>query len=352
MNFYLHIPFCEKKCNYCAFTSLKKRDERAYFEALKKDICFHLAKFGIQKIETLFIGGGTPSCVEAGLYEEIFKILSPYFKKNTEISCEANPNSASFEWLLQMKNLGVNRISFGIQSFDEKKLKFLGRIHNKKIALKALENAYKAGFDNINLDLIYDTKFDNKKMLEFELLNLEKIKPLITHLSAYSLSIEPKTAFKKNENFKKNSATLAKFFIKNLKDLGFFQYEISNFYKEKSKICKHNLAYWQGKNYLACGLSGVGFYKNKRFYTKNNLKAYLQDPCFREVENLSFENLNLEHLFLGLRSIVGINDKRLNDEQRQKISLLVKEKKLKQKHGWYFNENFLLSDELVLFISS
>ncbi|MDO4674962.1 radical SAM protein, partial [Campylobacter sp.] len=144
MHFYLHIPFCESKCHYCAFTSLKKKDyEKAYFRALKRDILFHLKHFTVSpsSIKTLFIGGGTPSCVEAENYAEIFELLSPFLQKNAEISSEANPNSASLKWLETMKSYGLNRISFGAQSFSEKKLHFLGRIHNAKMIEKALENA-------------------------------------------------------------------------------------------------------------------------------------------------------------------------------------------------------------------
>ncbi|XGQ69337.1 radical SAM family heme chaperone HemW [Campylobacter hepaticus] len=355
MHFYIHIPFCESKCHYCAFTSLKKQNyEKAYFQALKKDIKFHLKEFDIKtkQIKTLFIGGGTPSCVQASYYESIFEILSPYFSSNIEISCETNPNSASLNWLKAMKNIGINRLSLGVESFHPKKLHFLGRIHDQKMIFKALENAYKAGFLNVNIDLIYDTKLDNKKMLEFELLHLQNIKSLITHLSAYTLSLEPHTAFAKKKHFKKNAPNLMKFFIKELIQLGFFQYEISNFSKSKSKICKHNLAYWQGKNYLACGLSAVGFYKNQRFYTLKTLKDYIQNPTFRSIENLSYKDLNLEHLFLGLRSIIGINKTKLDPLQKEKINILLKEKKIFHKNQKYFNTNFAIADELALYLSS
>ncbi|MBK1973245.1 coproporphyrinogen III oxidase family protein [Campylobacter sp. TTU-622] len=349
---YIHIPFCESKCYYCSFTSLKKKNyEDSYFNALKKDLKFQLDFFKVKKnsIKTLFIGGGTPSIIQTRYYEEIFKILEPFLSKNLESTCETNPNSTSLEWLKEMKNFGLNRISFGAQSFHPKKLKFLGRIHSQDMIFKVLENANKANFKNINLDLIYDTKMDDKKMLEFELLNLKKIKPLITHLSAYNLSIEPKTIFAKKEHFKKNAPYLMKFFINNLKELGFFQYEISNFAKNKTYICKHNLAYWQGKAYIGCGLSAIGFLKNQRFYTVKNLKDYIANPTFRKIENLSLKDLNLEHLFLGFRSIVGIKESHLNTLQKKKAALLVKEKKLHYKKGRFYNLNFLLSDELALY---
>ncbi|ELV1742543.1 oxygen-independent coproporphyrinogen III oxidase, partial [Campylobacter coli] len=151
---------------------------------------------------------------------------------------------------------------------------------------------------------------------------------------------------------KKNAPYLMKFFIQELQKLGFLQYEISNFAKNKTQICKHNLAYWKGLDYLGCGLSAVSSYKNERFYTAKNLKAYLQNPIFRDVEKLNQEDLNLEHLFLGLRSIVGIKECKLSKIQKEKANLLVREKKLKFEKGRYYNLNFLISDELALYLSS
>lgn len=354
MHLYIHIPFCESKCYYCSFTSLKKKNyEDSYFNALKKDLNFQLNFFNIKKksIKTVFIGGGTPSIIQAKYYEEIFKILEPFLAKNSENTCEANPNSTSLEWLKEMKNFGLNRISFGAQSFHPEKLKFLGRIHSQDMIFKVLENANKANFKNINLDLIYDTKMDNKKMLEFELFNLKKIKPLITHLSAYNLSIEPKTIFAKKESFKKNAPYLMNFFIKNIKKLGFFQYEISNFSKNKTYICKHNLAYWQGKTYIGCGLSAIGFLKNQRFYTIKNLKDYIANPTFRDIEKLNPQDLNLEYLFLGLRSCVGLNEKKLDNTTKEKAFFLTKKRKLIYKNGIFYNTNYLLSDEIALYLS-
>ncbi|TQR33722.1 coproporphyrinogen III oxidase family protein [Campylobacter sp. MIT 99-7217] len=350
MHLYLHIPFCESKCHYCAFTSLRLKDEKAYMDALLKDLISKKSLFEKEKITTLFIGGGTPSCVKARHFERIFDFLQPFLASKCELTSEANPSSASFNWLKKMKELGLNRLSFGAQSFNEKKLHFLGRIHSSKQIFKAFENALKAGFKNLNIDLIYDTKLDDKKMLEFELKELSKL-DFLTHVSAYSLSIEKNTAFAKRPKFKKNAPLLASFFIKELEKLGFKQYEISNFCKKGFK-CKHNLAYWQGKNYLACGLSGVSFYENARFYTRPNLKAYIKEPLFRSKELLSKQDLNLEHLFLGLRSCVGIKKARLDESTLQRANLLLEEKKLEFKRGSFFNKNFLLADELVLFLQS
>ncbi|MCR6578316.1 radical SAM family heme chaperone HemW [Campylobacter insulaenigrae] len=349
MHLYIHIPFCESKCFYCSFTSLKKKDyENAYLEALLKDIKHQINFYKISKknIKTVFIGGGTPSLMSINFYENIFSLIKDFLDTNIEISIEANPNSSNFHWLKEIKNLGINRISFGVQSFHEKKLKFLGRIHDQKSIFTSIDNANKVGFNNINIDLIYDTKMDDTKMLQYELLNLNKLN--ITHVSAYNLTIEEKTKFAKKNHYKKNAPKLAKYFIEGIQNIGFTQYEISNF----GNTCFHNLAYWQGKNYIGCGLSAVGFLNNQRFYTKSNLKEYIQDPLHREIEYLSNENLNLEHIFLGLRSCVGVNENKLNPIEKEKASFLSKKGKLVYKNGVFYNTNYLLSDELALYIST
>ncbi|TQR60595.1 radical SAM family heme chaperone HemW [Campylobacter troglodytis] len=386
MHLYLHVPFCFSKCSYCAFTSLKANDslQEAYFKALLEDMSFHFDKLELKGIKSLFIGGGTPSVVNFKLYEPLFKFLSTYLDDNCECSIEANPHSSNLEWLEHMKAFGINRLSFGAQSFDEKKLGFLGRAHSQKDIFKSLENATKAGFSKINIDLIYDTKLDSKKMLEFELENVAILTKMgLSHLSAYHLTLEKNTAFWGHLNYKKNAPNLMRFFIRGIENLGFFQYELSNF--TKNEPCKHNLAYWQGRNYLGCGLSAVSFYDKSRFYTHKDLKSYIKEPHFRHIESLSEEDLLLEHLFLGLRSVVGIEEERLNEGQRQRAFLLVKSGKLRYDthlKGFFKNElkdisknefatklkanfhlknsqkprffstNFLLADELTLFLAS
>ena len=350
MHLYIHIPFCKSKCHYCAFTSLDiKGFEKSYFDALLYDIKYHINKFKISNINTLYIGGGTPSLIDAILYKELFSFLRPLFDPNIEISIEANPNSGDKAWLKEIKNIGINRISFGIQSFDEKKLRFLGRIHNSDDIYTSIKNAINVGFENINIDIIYDTKLDDKKMLEFELDNIYKAHKMgINHISAYNLNIEKNTKFYKYPNYKKNAPFLMKFFINEIQKIGFEQYEISNF----GNICKHNLAYWLGKDYLGCGLSSVSFHKNTRFYTHKNIKNYILDPIFRYEEYLNEDELFLEHLFMGLRSIIGVDINKLNAKQLEKIKILSKNKKIIINNNKIFNTNYLISDELALWISS
>lgn len=356
MHLYLHIPFCDSKCFYCAFTSLKADEsvKKAYFKALLVDLNAHFSALNIKQksIKTLFIGGGTPSVVDFRLFESVFEFLAPFLSDFAEQTSEANPHSSNLSWLKKMREFGINRVSFGAQSFDEKKLKFLGRIHSAKDIFKSVENANLAGFENINVDMIYDSKFDNKKMLEFELANLAKLTQMgLSHISAYHLTLEKGTAFEKRLNFKKNAPNLMKFFINGVENLGFLHYEISNFAKKQNAICQHNLAYWQGAKYLGCGFGAVSFYENKRFYTHKSLERYLKEPNFRQSESLNQKDLLLEHLFLGFRSIVGVDERALSSAQKEKAQILVQNKKLTHKNGRFYNPNFLLSDELALFLS-
>ena len=340
------MPFCESKCPYCAFGSSDDEFKKvsAYFKALCLDLNFQLKSQNVKEISTIFFGGGTPSAVNAKLYDEIFSILAPLCTPEAEITFEANPNSANLAWLKHVKNLGANRISFGAQSFFEDKLKFLGRIHSREQIFKAVENAHAAGFKSINLDLIYDTKFDTKKRLLAETENLKSL--AITHLSAYSLTLEENTPFAGKKSYKKDSDTLAKFMIEQIQRAGFGQYEISNF----GEICRHNLGYWQGKNYLGVGAFSVGFVDSTRYYAKNSIDAYIAQPTHRGREILSQSELVREHIFLGFRSIVGVEAGRLNEAQKKRANLLVENEKLLFKNGKFYNPNFLLSDEIALFI--
>ena len=176
---------------------------------------------------------------------------------------------------------------------------------------------------------------------------VENLKSLaITHLSAYSLTLEENTPFAGKKSYKKGSDTLAKFMIEQIEQAGFRQYEISNF----GQICRHNLGYWQGKNYLGVGAFSVGFKDATRYYAKSSIDAYIAQPTHREKEILSQSELVREHIFLGLRSVVGVEAGRLSEAQTKRANLLVENEKLLFKEGKFYNPNFLLSDEIALFI--
>jgi len=350
MLLYIHIPFCDSKCFYCAFNSYTSlhslRDD--YMSALNKQLLNELKKHN-KKIETIFIGGGTPSTIEAKKYKEILKIVSPYLENNCEITIEANPNSATKDWLKEIFEIGINRISFGVQSFDDEKLKFLGRNHNHNQAIEAITNAKEIGFKNINCDIIYDTKLDNKELIEKDLRIIRNLP--INHISAYSLTIEEGTKFFNKSNVQVEDENLARFLFKEFEKLGFKQYEISNFSLDEKARSQHNLGYWKYKEYLGIGSGAVGCINDKRFYSQKDVQQYIQNPLsYEDIEELSAKDILVEKVLLGFRSIVGVDVEQFNPSVQDKIRILVDNKKLKRVKNMVYSTDFMLADELSLFL--
>ncbi len=346
---YIHIPFCDSKCHYCSFNSYTNLHDRIanYMQALKSQLLWDLERFNVEpnSLETLFIGGGTPSCVEPHYYQEVFEILKPYLVKNAEITTEANPNSASREWLEGMQAIGINRVSFGVQSFNNKKLQELNRAHNAKEAIEAIENAHNIGIKNISLDIIYDFYSDTKELITSDLKQAFALP--INHISAYELTIEKATNFSKRPEVKKGSESLGY----HLKDLvtkhGFTQYEVSNYGTYQSQ---HNIGYWQHKEYLGVGAGAVGYKNKERYYPNTNIDNYIKEPTKMRIEELTNQDILTEKIFLGLRSCVGVEQNILTKEQIKQADILVQEDKLYFKNGNYFNKEYFLSDEYALFI--
>ena len=351
MLLYIHIPFCDSKCSYCAFNSYvdKFHLKQAYMSALITQLQFELKRFNVKKqeIETIFIGGGTPSTVSPKLYKPLFDLLQPYLKQNIEITSEANPNSATKEWLKGMKDLGVNRISFGTQSFNAEKLKLLNRAHSAQQALEAVHNASQVGFKNISLDLIYATLGDTKELLEFDIKTAFSLP--INHISAYALTIEEGTAFESKPEMSKEQLELTNWIFEEIKHHGFEQYEISNFGSYKSL---HNMGYWNYKDYIGLGAGAVGKLDTKRFYPQTVIEKYIENPNIIKEEILSEEDMRIEKIFLGFRSFIGVNASILEKEEYKRAMILVEEAKLSFLNNIFYNKEFLLADEITLFISS
>ncbi len=349
MLLYLHIPFCDSKCHYCSFNSyttinhLKSRYMDALYNQLQEDI----EKFGITKgdIETIFIGGGTPSTVSTKEYEKIFTFLKPYMRHEIEITTEANPNSATKAWIEGMRELGVNRFSFGVQSFNEEKLRLLNRSHSPNQAIKAVENAYALGIENISIDIIYGVADDTKKLLKRDI-EIASSLPL-NHISCYSLTIEENTFFSTKANMSIDDENLARWLIELVQERLFPQYEISNF---GSYISKHNLGYWQHKAYLGIGSGAVGFVDGSRYYPYRDVTLYIKEPLFKSKERLSTKNIIDEKIFLGARSIVGIDTKILTEDQRKRAEILVNEGKVTFREGRFYSRDYLIADEIALYM--
>tara|TARA_B100002052_G_C15886393_1_gene601770 strand:+ start:4662 stop:5789 length:1128 start_codon:yes stop_codon:yes gene_type:complete len=317
---YLHIPFCKTKCIYCDFYSITNRDDSIndFVSCISKEINLNKNKLSNYEFDTIFFGGGTPSVLKPDQLESIMYNLNENFKisNNCEITLECNPGEISFDKLVNFRKLGVNRLSIGFQSFNDKHLKFLGRLHNSKDSINTYNNAQKAGFENINIDLIYDIPNQTIEEWKNDLKNITSISP--THISAYSLTVEKNTVLNsmvKNKTIAMPSSSLdKKMFLTTIDYLdkhGYLHYEISNFSK-KDLHCKHNLHYWKLNPYLAFGPGAHGYDGETRWWNKRSIDYYLESlkqnisPIQTKEILSSKDNFN-ELIMNGLRLINGFD---------------------------------------------
>jgi oxygen-independent coproporphyrinogen-3 oxidase len=312
---YIHFPYCVHKCSYCDFYSIENLNSRNKFsELLCKEIELRAELYGSKiPANTLFFGGGTPSLMKPHHIERIFETLHKFidFAPDTEMTMECNPGTIDIKHMKVYKELGINRISFGVQSFIERDLKFLERIHSPNDVFKAVETAREVGFDNISIDLMFALPNQTSEDWKF---NLEKALELNTqHISAYSLIYEPGTPL--YEEYIKGKITpqdedsdtelyeLTEDFLSNS---GFKQYEISNFAKDGYK-CRHNLKYWDSGEYFGFGPSAHGYLNGKRYWNfRSNDKYFqlLQESTLptEASEILTFKQQAFEAIYLGLRA--------------------------------------------------
>jgi oxygen-independent coproporphyrinogen-3 oxidase len=317
--------------------------------ALETQLRYELKRFKVTKnsIESIFIGGGTPSTIPPKLYKNIFNLLQPFIKDYAEITTEANPNSATKIWLKEMHKLGINRVSFGVQSFNQSKLKALNRNHSPQQAIDALNHAKEIGFEHISLDLIYNYQGDTKELLQSDINQAFKLP--IDHISAYELTIEGGTKFAQTPTVRQEDDELAFFVAEEITKQGFTHYEISNFGTYQSQ---HNKGYWELKNYMGVGAGAVGFLKDTRYYPNTDIDLYIKEPLNILKEPINSEEMLTEKLFLGLRSNIGIKENILDKDMKKRADFLVEKEKLSKENSSYFNKNYFISDELVLYIEN
>ena len=324
---YLHIPFCEKKCVYCDFYSIEKMEHMDIFiSQIIKEIKYtsQQSQQYFRPATSIFFGGGTPSLLSAIQMQKIINEIhtSIAIHPNAEWTMECNPGTITLDSLKAYKDLGINRLSFGIQSFNQKELDFLHRIHSPMESIEAVSLARQAGFDNINIDLIFalpDQQMNSWKQ------TLEMAIELQTeHISAYSLIFEEKTPLytmlqkglvKPSEEEK--DADMYAYTIETLISAGYSQYEVSNFAKD-GYSCVHNRTYWQAREYIAFGPSAHGFLHNKRYWNYRNLIRYFEaveknGKGEANVEELSAYNRLFETVFLSFRA-EGLNINEINTE--------------------------------------
>lgn len=358
ISLYIHIPFCAQKCLYCDFPSFARKDHlrNAYIEALNKEIISLREKLNNLEINTIFIGGGTPSVLEADELECLLKEVAKLnMAKDIEYSMECNPGNLTEEKLKVMKKYGVNRISMGLQAKQDNLLKGLGRIHNYKTFKENFLLAKKVGFNNINVDLMFG--LPNQRLNEWEETLREIISLDPAHISAYSLIIEEGTAFYNlYENDKLKLPTeeeerkmyhLAK---KILEENGFNQYEISNYAKE-GKECRHNLAYWNMDNWIGVGSAAASYINGKRIKNISSVEEYINSinekrEAVEEIINNSKNDNMEEFMFMGLRKINGIDENEFKNRFSMNINDVYGEILNK-----YIGEGLLIRESGRIFLS-
>jgi oxygen-independent coproporphyrinogen-3 oxidase len=352
---YIHIPFCDHKCIYCDFYSIISYENvSSYLLALKKEIEFYSAQYSTgRKIISIYFGGGTPSFMEPDYISEIISHVKKFFdvKDDAEITIETNPGTVDKVKLNKFNSAGINRISIGIQSFDNDDLKFLTRIHDSQTAIQTVNDAKEAGFENISIDLIFNLPGQTKEKWK---LNLEQAVNLpIMHISAYSLILEKGTILNKmvldgkiklqDDDY---DAELYEQTIDFFSQHGFIQYEVSNFALADSE-CVHNNAYWRYKDYLSFGTSAHSFVFGKRWWNYSSLKFYyssVEEKGNASIgeEILSSQQMHNEYVMLALRS-KGINTIELKNlfgsDWLKKNNLLLAE--LKSNNFIFQNGNLL-----------
>ena len=324
LGIYIHIPFCKQKCYYCDFVSYANKEEKIqeYIECLQKEIEMESEKYKNEEYEitTIYIGGGTPSFIDASYIERIINTIKQNYKlyENPEITIEVNPGTINEEKIKKYKDIGINRISIGLQTTKDNLLKQIGRIHTYEEFLNCYKIVKKIGIDNINVDLMLGLPNQTLEDLKESLIEVINLKP--NHISLYSLILEENTILEKMVS--KNMTKLPEedleremyWTTKNiLEENGYIHYEISNFSK-KGYESKHNLNCWGQKEYLGFGVAAHSYIKNKRYCNTNNIEDYiknvqngkiLNNRTICEIQNKIEEQK--EYMLLGLRKIQGID---------------------------------------------
>jgi oxygen-independent coproporphyrinogen-3 oxidase len=359
MGIYIHVPFCLKKCFYCDFTSFcsTKENIKTYVKHLVKEINLYGKELEEYKsrVKTLYFGGGTPSILDTEDLREIIINLKKYIDFDTleEVTFEANPESVTLEKFSKLRQLGINRISLGVQSLDNDSLIKLGRIHDSESVINAVRIIRQCGFSNLNLDLIISTPWQTKEILVKDIEGLIGLNP--EHISCYSLSVEEGTEFHKM-NITPLDDEIDREYFHLLKDLllekGYFRYEISNFSK-KGFESKHNTLYWNGFEYFGLGLGAHGYLNGKRYENYLDFDEYFKktDNYLKPVYNsnvIDFDERKKEHIILNLRTTKGLDIIRFN--QLFDCDFLNDYKKSIEKllnHNLCFikNNHFILTDE-------
>lgn len=353
---YIHIPFCRNICSYCDFCKLLYKKDWAdlYLDKLNEEI---LDRYLDDEIKTIYIGGGTPSCLSLSQIKKLLEICHNFhLSSQIEFTFECNLDDITEEILYLLKLNGVNRLSIGIQSFNEDNLYFLNRKHTLEEAEEKMALIRKLGFNNVNIDLMYALPTEDLSVLKKDLTMFLKLEP--DHISTYSLMIEPHTMLyqKRIKPISEDMDSLMyKTIIKTLEKKDYHHYEVSNFAKEGYES-KHNLTYWNNEEYYGFGLGASGYIDDIRYTNTKSLKNYLDGFYHGEQEILSLKDAMDNELMLGFRKCEGISLEKFkrkfgkNMEDCYPIKSLLKNKDLKEEDGYIFipKDKFYIMNEILL----
>jgi putative oxygen-independent coproporphyrinogen III oxidase len=359
---YIHVPFCKSKCPYCDFYSVTSLSLiPAWLSGIKKEVLIYKDRFS--SFDSLYLGGGTPTVInEPDLMHLIDYLFTHFsFSPDSEISIEANPDDITPEKLKLLRNLGINRISLGAQSFNGYDLLYLSRRHTVLQTRRALEMIRSEGFINTGIDLMYGLKDQNETDWVTTLKQALDYRP--EHISCYQLTIKKGTEFKqkKVQPFDEEKERLL-FMVTSafLEQAGYLHYEVSNYAREKKYICRHNYKYWDHTPYLGLGPAAHSFFSNKRWWNVKSIKKYCEllqknTPPLAGTESLNDEQRRLEYLCLGLRTSAGIDISYLQNRTAIKNVLqeLTDAKLVKIKGGRVIptREGFLFADSIPLLLA-
>lgn len=316
---YIHIPFCKQACSYCDFHfSTKLANKHEVLASMLSEIASRHNYLEGEKISTIYLGGGTPSLLTRDELLMLFDQISRFhiLDEEVEITLEANPDDLDKSKLKQLLATPVNRLSVGVQSFHNVDLKFMNRAHTSSEAMKSIQTAQELGFENISIDLIFGSQTTSDKMWEENIEIFSKLE--VQHLSAYSLTVEEKTALaaqiakgKAEELDEDKNYRQYQMLQTAIHQLGFQHYELSNYAKNESFISKHNTAYWKSSHYLGIGPSAHSYNGSSRQWNVNNNRKYIaalkQGGDYFEREDLSEFDIYNEYLITSLRTKWGID---------------------------------------------
>jgi oxygen-independent coproporphyrinogen-3 oxidase len=328
---YIHIPFCKKKCSYCDFVSYAEKDHLIdeYVETLCREIKLRLAT-GDGQLATVYFGGGTPTLLSPKHFE---KLLSNYDLRitNYEISIESNPDTADKTKLKELRQLGINRLSIGAQSFNDDHLKTLGRIHNSKDVFRIFDDALSAGFDNLDLDLIFALPGQTLAQWKKDLKIAISLNP--NHLSTYNLQIEENTPFygKVQALSEETELAMYEYTIETLTAAGYKHYEISNFARPGC-ACQHNINYWKNGNYIGVGAGAHSHLNGKRWANPDSIEEYIAGGATRKDSHDA--TAQRDTLFLGLHMLEGLPTNKFQGFEKE-VSELIQNGLLLRENGHY-----------------